>query len=190
MNTTKTDQQESDFHMNPLSKKDAFLRLDENDDSLFYSKDRFVGHLDSFSQTTVRKIIGELIIEENPVILDLMAGWDSHIPKGLAPDRVVGLGLNENELRKNKDLTETVIHDINQDPTIPFPSNTFDAVLNTVSVDYMTQPFAVFREVGRVLKPGGLFLVIFSNRMFPQKAVKVWRELDENQRLIFLQGCF
>jgi len=190
MNKVKTNQQEPDFHMNPLSKKDAFLRLDENDDSLFYSKDRFVSHLDSLSQTTVKKIIGELIIEEKPVILDLMAGWDSHIPKRLTPARVVGLGLNENELKKNKDLTETVIHDINNDPTLPFSPDTFDIVINTVSVDYMTQPIDVFRDVGRVLKPGGLFLVIFSNRMFPQKAVKIWRESDEDERIILAQDFF
>jgi len=103
MNKIKTTQQEPDFHMNPMSKKDAFLRLDENDDSLFYSTDRFVSHLDSLSQTTVKKIIGELIIEEKPVILDLMAGWDSHIPKSLTPSRVVGLGLNENELKKKQE---------------------------------------------------------------------------------------
>ena len=190
MNKTETNQQGPDFHMNPLSKKDAFSRLDENDDSLFYSKDRFVSHLDSFAQTTVEKIIAELIVEEHPVILDLMAGWDSHIPKTLSPARVVGLGLNENELRKNKDLTETVIHDINQDPTLPFSRDTFDVVINTVSVDYMTQPLSIFKEVARVLKPGGLFLVIFSNRMFPEKAVKVWREADEDERIILVQDFF
>ena len=79
MNKVKTNQQESDFHMNPLSKKDAFLRLDENDDSLFYSKDRFVSHLDSFSQTTVKKIIGELMESmiaevESPIVVHEILG--------------------------------------------------------------------------------------------------------------------
>ena len=167
-----------------------FSRLDESDDREFYQTDRFVSHLDSLALGTVERIIGDLMIEQHPVILDLMAGWDSHIPKGLEPARVVGLGLNENELRKNRDLTEYVIHDLNRNPRLPFPDNTFDAVINTVSVDYMTQPVAVFEEAGRVLKPGGIFLVIFSNRMFPLKAVKIWKESGEEERVGLVEDFF
>ena len=101
---------------------------------------------------------------------------------------MVGLGLNENELKINKSLTEFVIHDLNHDPHLPFSDNTFDAVLNTVSVDYLVKPVEVFQEVNRVLKPGGLFLVIFSNRLFPQKAVKIWRQSSEEERLILVRG--
>ena len=62
------------------------------------------------------------------------------------------------------------MHDLNRTPTLPFEDESFDVVLNTVSVDYLTRPFEVFAEVGGVLRPGGLFLVTFSNRAFPQKA--------------------
>lgn len=34
----------------------------------------------------------------------------------------------------------------------------------------------VFAEVFRVLRPGGLFIVSFSNRLFYEKAVSVWRD--------------
>jgi SAM-dependent methyltransferase len=119
-----------------------------------------------------------------------MAGWDSHIPATIDADEVVGLGLNENELTKNQDLTEFVLHDLNENPTLPFEDNRFDVVLNTVSVDYLTSPFAVFREVARVLKPGGLFLVVFSNRMFPEKAVKIWRESSEPERVMLVEDFF
>ncbi|MCJ7683609.1 MAG: class I SAM-dependent methyltransferase [Desulfobacteraceae bacterium] len=174
----------------PLSSADAFSRLDDSNDSRFYKTDRFVSHLDSLALSTVQHVIGRLIIEENPVILDLMAGWDSHIPNDLKGSYIVGLGLNENELKRNKKLTRYVLHDLNQDPHLPFPDGTFDVVMNTVSVDYMTLPIDVFKEVGRILKPGGLFLVIFSNRMFPQKAVKVWRDSDENERVILVNDFF
>jgi len=173
-----------------ILKEGAFSRIDQTEDSVFYSVDRFVAHLDSLAMATVEKIIAELIIEDNPVILDLMAGWDSHIPKALHPSRVVGLGLNKNELTENKAMSEIVIHDLNKDPHLPFPDSTFDAVINTLSVDYMTRPFEVFREVGRILKPGGLFLVIFSNRMFPQKAVKVWKESSEEERVLLVEDFF
>jgi SAM-dependent methyltransferase len=176
--------------MSPIFANDAFSRLDESDDGQFYATDRFVSHLDSLALGTVEKLIGELIVEENPVILDLMAGWDSHIPEELESSRVVGLGLNRNELSRNTFLSEIIIHDLNMDPTLPFPDETFDVVMNTVSVDYMTKPVQVFRDVGRILRPGGLFLVIFSNRMFPEKAVKVWKESSEDERVFLVEDFF
>lgn len=176
--------------LNPLRRPDAFSRLDDSNDKHFYETDRFVSHLDSVALSTVEHIISSLITEKDPVILDLMAGWDSHIPRDLKASEIVGLGLNKNELEKNDRLARYVIHDLNSDPCLPFPHDTFDAVINTVSVDYMTQPAAVFEEVGRILKPGGLFLVIFSNRMFPQKAVKVWQDSDESERVILVNEFF
>jgi len=176
--------------MSPIFGEEAFSRMDATDDTTFYAKDRFVSHLDSLALSTVEHLIGDLVIEERPAILDLMAGWDSHIPEKVRPSEVVGLGLNENELKQNTALTKYVLHDLNRDPRLPFPDNRFDVVINTVSVDYMTQPLAVFEEVARILKPGGLFLIIFSNRMFPQKAVKVWQESNEDERVILVDEFF
>ena len=87
--------------LSPIYRNDNFSRLDESDDSLFYSKDRFVNHLDSLALATVERLIGDLIVEENPVILDLMAGWDSHIPENFRPSKMIGLGLNKNELKEH-----------------------------------------------------------------------------------------
>ena len=190
MNLDQSEAAEKISPMSPIYSKEAFSRLDESDDAQFYATDRFVSHLDSLALKTVEKLIGELIVEENPVLLDLMAGWDSHVPEELEPSRMVGLGLNRNELSRNRALSEVVIHDLNREPSLPFPDQTFDAVINTVSVDYMTQPIPVFKEVGRILKPGGLFLVIFSNRMFPEKAVRVWRESSEDERVLLVEDFF
>jgi hypothetical protein len=103
---------------------------------------------------------------------------------------VVGLGLNERELQANEWITEYVIHDLNRNPVLPFLDNQFDVVVNTVSVDYMTKPIEVFAEVGRVLKPGGLFLVIFSNRMFDEKAVEIWRQASEEERVLLVEDFY
>jgi SAM-dependent methyltransferase len=168
----------------------AFSRLDESDDRIFYATDRFVSHLDEVALETVEKVIGTLLVEEDPVILDLMASWDSHIPERLRSSRIVGLGLNENELKRNNVLSEFVVHDLNRVPSLPFPDNTFHAVVNTVSVDYVTKPVQVFKDVGRVLKPGGLFLVIFSNRMFPEKAVEIWKRSSEEERILLVEDFF
>jgi SAM-dependent methyltransferase len=146
--------------------------------------------LDSLALRTDEEIIASLVVEEAAVILDLMAGWDSHIPESIRPSKVVGLGLNERELESNPRLSEYIIHDINKDPRLPFEDASFDVVLNTVSIDYMTKPVEIFREVGRILRPGGLFLVIFSNRMFPSKAIRIWKESSEDERIILVEDFF
>lgn len=190
MNATREAKVERMTSLSPIHVPGAFSRLDESEDGVFYARDRFVSHLDSLALQTVEDLIGTLVVEKDAVILDLMAGWDSHIPPTLKPSKVVGLGLNETELAENTALTETVIHDLNKDPNLPFPDGSFDAVINTVSVDYLTSPVEVFREAARILRPGGLFLVIFSNRMFPQKAVKVWREANEDERVLLVEEFF
>ena len=169
---------------------ERFSREDESDDIEFYAEKRIVDHLDSYALETVESIIGQLIIEESPVILDLMAGWNSHIPETLKPEKVIGLGLNKEELEQNKSLDEYIIHDLNKDPMLPFADSTFDAVLNTVSVDYMTKPFEVAEEVNRILKPGGIFIVVFSDRMFPQKAIRLWKESSDQERIMFVEDLF
>jgi SAM-dependent methyltransferase len=169
---------------------DALSRLDDSDDAEFYARERFVSHLDSTALATVEDLIGRLVTAENPVILDLMASWDSHIPETVRPSRVVGLGLNQSELARNPVLSERVIHDLNANPRLPFEDATYDAVICTVSVDYMTRPVDVFREVGRVLKPGGPYLVIFSNRMFEPKAVRIWRDSTEEERVGIVKEFF
>jgi len=180
----------SNSYAKALFNEKAFSRVDESEDSIFYDTDRFVTHLDSLALETVERLIDRLVIEENPSILDLMASWDSHISSRFKSSRIVGLGLNKNELSSNRALSDYVIHDLNRNPELPFSDGSFDIVVNTVSVDYLTRPIEVFRQVGRILKPGGLFLVVFSNRMFPEKAVKIWRESSDDERIMLVEDYF
>lgn len=164
-------------------------RDDETPDGDFYTKPRFVDHLDSCALETVEQIYGRLT-PAGSTILDLMAGPDSHLAKVMDPAMIVGLGLNKSELEANLVLFEHVIHDLNSDPHLPFSDNRFNVVVNTVSVDYLTQPLEVFKEVSRVLKPNGLFIVVFSNRMFPPKAVSIWKRSNEKQRVELVRKFF
>jgi SAM-dependent methyltransferase len=166
-----------------------FKRDDESPDTEFYKKPRLVDHLDSMARSTVEELYLRLIPEQSR-ILDLMAGPDSHLVERLKPQSVVGLGLNQEELNDNSVLTERVIHDLNADISLPFDENEFDVVVNTVSVDYMTRPLEVFREVARILRPGGLFVVVFSNRMFPPKAVRIWKRTNEAERMDLVKRFF
>jgi SAM-dependent methyltransferase len=168
----------------------AFDRDDESSDRSFYAVDRRVSHLDATALATVERVVGALADGPRLAVLDLMASWDSHLPDSLRPTRVIGLGLNERELAANPRLDGGVVHDLNREPRLPFADTVFDAVLCTLSVDYLTRPVEVFAEVARVLRPGGLFLVVFSNRFFPPKVVRIWREADEEERITLVREYF
>ena len=162
-----------------------FRRQDERDDRLFYGVPRLVTHIDDAAIEAVRRLYAELLPPDG-AILDLMSSWKSHLPDGMPRRRVVGLGLNEMELRENDQLDAWVVHDVNHDPRLPFEDEQFDAVVMAVSVQYLVRPIEVFREVRRVLRPGGPFVVTYSNRLFPEKAVAIWcaRTAEERARLI------
>jgi SAM-dependent methyltransferase/FKBP-type peptidyl-prolyl cis-trans isomerase 2 len=160
----------------------AFKRKDEAPDSQFYNQPRFVQHIDDTAIEMVKNTYGRFLKDQMNV-LDLMSSWHSHLPAKLHFRRLIGLGLNERELNKNSRLSESVVQDLNLDPRMPFESDTFDAVVNTVSVEYLTDPLAVFREISRVLRPDGYFIVTFSNRWFPTKAIKIWQEIHEFERM-------
>jgi hypothetical protein len=161
---------------------DGFCRADDQADAKFYRKPRLVQHIDDTARAIVNSTYGRFLTDGMRV-LDLMSSWQSHIPSSLHLDRLVGLGLNQNELKKNPQLSDFLIQDLNAEARLPFESDTFDAVINTVSVEYLTDPLAIFREVSRVLRPDGYFIITFSNRWFPTKAIKIWQELHEFERM-------
>ncbi|MCZ6680599.1 MAG: methyltransferase domain-containing protein [Candidatus Poribacteria bacterium] len=166
-----------------------FDRIDETDDSLFYAEPRIVTHIDDDAIAAIQGFFDE-VLARNAAILDLMSSAFSHLPDGFPADRIVGLGLNAVELHANHAFDEYVVYDLNANPTLPFADGEFAAVVLTVSVQYLTQPIEVFREVHRILLPGGRFIVIFSNRMFPTKAVHIWRATSDAQHAELVQLYF
>lgn len=166
-----------------------FERQDERDDRLFYSVARLETHIDDRAIGAVRKLYAELLPSDGE-ILDLMSSWKSHVPEELAARRLVGLGLNEAELRENEQLDGWVVHDVNETVTLPFDDEAFDAAVMCVSVQYLTHPVETFREVRRVLRPGGPFVVTYSNRLFPEKAVAIWWACSMEDRARLVGGYF
>jgi hypothetical protein len=159
-----------------------FRRENDESDVDFYSRPRLVSHIDENARGVIEQVYGRFL-RQDMLVLDLMSSWQSHIAGDLRLSRLEGLGLNKVELANNNQLSGYFVHDLNQDPTIPKPGGIYDAVLCTVSVEYLIHPIAVFREVARVLKPGGHFIVTFSNRWFPPKVVRIWTELHEFERM-------
>ncbi|WP_255195656.1 class I SAM-dependent methyltransferase [Halorarius litoreus] len=155
-------------------------KLLQADDAEFYAQPRFVHHVERpFRDRLTRLYATELA--DGHRVLDLMSSWVSHLPESFDGE-VVGHGLNAEELAANESLDDWVVQDLNADQTLPFEDASFDAVLCAVSVQYLQYPGAVFADLARVLRPGGVCVVSFSNRLFVQKAVRAWRERDMDAR--------
>ncbi len=163
-----------------------FERLDPLPDPGFYAAPRLVTHIDEGAIAAVGALYAELGLRGR--VLDLMSSWVSHFRR--APEALVVLGLNHLELEANRAATERVVQDLNADPALPFVDASFDAVTCCVSVDYLVRPLEVFAEVARVLRPGAPFVVTFSNRCFPTKAIRGWLETDDRGHVDIVRAYF
>ncbi len=155
-----------------------FDRADPSPDSEFYAQPRLVMHLDDRAVREVGSLYDELGLTGD--VLDVMSSWVSHFrtpPRSLAV-----LGMNATELDANPAAAVRVVHDLNAEPVLPFADASYDAVVNCVSIDYLTRPVEVLAEIARVLRPGGLSVCTFSNRCFPTKAVQGWLSIQESER--------
>ncbi len=164
-------------------------KLDPSNDLLFYDAPRFVTHVDEGFIAQLTELYSAHL-SPNSRILDLMSSWVSHLPSEMTFDHVEGHGMNAEELARNKRLDHYFVQNLNEDPKLPLADSSFDAVLNTVSVQYLQQPELVFAEVRRILKPGGIAIFSFSNRMFYQKAIAAWRDGSEAERVELVKQYF
>jgi SAM-dependent methyltransferase len=172
-----------------LLKPDQRLKLDDTDDNLFYAYPRFVTHVDEGFIQQLTDLYRERL-QPNTRILDLMSSWVSHLPEEINFAHVEGHGLNAEELERNPRLNHYFVQNLNENPALPLPDEEFDAVLNCVSVQYLQYPEAIFSEIHRILKPGGMAIISFSNRMFYQKAIQAWRDASEPGRLELVKRYF
>ena len=158
-----------------------FERVDETPDALFYLEPRFVAHMDDDTIEALTTFYGDFLPPGSRV-LDLMSSWISHLPP-VGYERVAGLGMNERELAANRRLTDAVVHDLNADPRLPYEDAAFDRAVIAVSVQYLTRPIEVFRDLRRVLEPEGKVAVAMSHRCFPTKAILAFRWLSASDRI-------
>lgn len=158
-------------------------------DRFFYDAPRLVNHIDDATVEALTGLYRDLV-PPGVRVLDLMSSWVSHLPPERAFERVAGLGMNLAELEANPRLTDRVVHDLNEDPTLPYEDASFEVALCAMSVQYLVHPVEVFREVGRVLLPGGTFMVSFSHRLFPTKAVEIWQQLGPQDRIRLVATYF
>lgn len=172
--------------MHPDFPPGFFDRVDPTPDGQFYGSPRLVTHIDSCAIEAVGTLYRELAVRGE--VLDLMSSWISHFAE--APARLTVLGMNEPELRRNPQATAVVVRDLNADPSLPFAEGSFDDAVCCVSVDYLVHPVEVFREVARVLRPGGRFVCTFSDRCFPTKAIRGWLGTDDAGHVAIVSRYF
>ena len=154
-----------------------FRRQDESADANFYIEPRFVTHIDD---STIHNLTGFYRDQIAPGsrVLDLMSSWISHLPEEVDYEHVSGLGMNNEELKANPRLSDYCVQDLNESPTLPYASDTFDAVLIAVSIQYLTRPIEVMTEINRCLAKGGQCIVAMSHRLFPTKAIQAFHVLS------------
>ena len=162
----------------------AFEKADTSPDTAFYRQPRYVAHIDEGAIAAVTSVYRE-VLPAGGAVLDMMSSWISHFPDDVEYV-ATGHGMNAAELRANTRLSRTFVQNLNADAVLPLGNGAFDAAAMCVSVQYLQQPVTVFREVRRVLRAGAPFVVSFSNRCFPTKAVAIWQALSgpEQQELV------
>lgn len=170
----------------------AFDKQDRAPDPAFYVHPRFVTHIDDGAIAAVTGLYRQTL-PQGGAILDLMSSWVSHLPEEMVFAEVTGHGMNAAELKANPRLQRWFVQDLNASPALPLETAAFDAACLCVSVQYLQRPVDVLREVARVLRPDAPFVVSFSNRCFPSKAVAIWQALSgpDQQRLVaaYLQAA-
>jgi SAM-dependent methyltransferase len=160
----------------------GLARQDAAADTVFYARPRLTHHLDAVCRTEISALYGRFL-QPGQRVLDLMSSWVSHLPVTAEELRVTGLGMNQAELDANPRLSERVVQDLNASAELPWPEAHFDIVICTASIEYLLDPAAVLAQVRRVLKPGGVCIITFSDRWFPTKAIQVWSDLHPFERL-------
>lgn len=168
----------------PPFKPEDFFRADENDDGSFYAVPRLVYHIDEPAVAALTQYYRKNIPAKSD-ILDICSSWVSHYPLEFREKmkRISATGMSALELQFNDQLTDFQARNLNKDPKLPYEDNAFDVVTCVVSIDYLIHPIEMIKEVHRVLRPGGKFIISQSNRCFPSKAIAMWLKMNDRQHL-------
>ncbi len=162
-------------------------KQDETNDMEFYSTPKFVYHLDSNFRKNL-SLLYEKEIQDNCSVLDLMSSWDSYLPKNINYRKVIGHGLNEEELDRNKAFDNYWIQNFNKNQKIPLENESIDYCLMVAAWQYLQYPEKISEEIARILNKQGKFIISFSNRAFWHKAPNIWTYSNENERIIYVRN--
>ena len=161
-------------------------KVDENNDEDFYADPKFVYHLDANFRNYLSSVYKNEI-KDYSIVLDLMSSWDSYLPSEKIYKKVIGHGLNKDELERNKALNSFWIQNFNVSQKIPLESGTVDFCLMVAAWQYLQYPEKLTNEIARILNKEGKIIVSFSNRAFWHKAPNIWTSSTEEERLKYVR---
>ena len=161
-------------------------KLDESNDEEFYSDPKFVYHLDENFRQYLSNVYKKEISDDSTV-LDLMSSWDSYLPQEKKYKKVIGHGLNKQELEKNKIFDTFWIQNFNLNQEIPLGNESVDFCLMVAAWQYLQYPENLSREIVRILSNHGKFIISFSNRAFWHKAPNIWTSSTEEERIKYVR---
>ena len=81
-----------------------------------------------------------------------------------------------------------IAYGVGDGTALPFPDARFDFATAFMSLMDMPDQAQALREAARVLRPGGLVVLTFSNRCFPTKAIRGWLATDEDGRVAIVRA--
>ena len=161
-------------------------KLDESNDEEFYSDPKFVYHLDLNFRQYLSDVYNKEISDYSTV-LDLMSSWDSYLPKEKKYKKVIGHGLNKQELEKNKIFDSYWIQNFNLNQEIPLDGGSIDYCLMVAAWQYLQYPENLTKEIVRILSNQGKIIIAFSNRAFWHKAPNIWTTSTEEERVNYVR---
>jgi SAM-dependent methyltransferase len=161
-------------------------KLDESNDEEFYADPKFVYHLDANFRQYLSNVYKNEIADYSTV-LDLMSSWDSYLPKEKKYKKVIGHGLNKQELKKNKIFDSYWIQNFNLNQEIPLDGGSIDYCLMVAAWQYLQYPENLTKEIVRILSNQGKIIIAFSNRAFWHKAPNIWTTSTEEERVNYVR---
>jgi SAM-dependent methyltransferase len=112
-------------------------------------------------QQAVLERISGLGLPRGARVLDAPCGGAAALTRSLIERGYEALGADidpEAESRLGKSFAK-----VNLDASLPWPAQNFDAVISTEGIEHLENHYLFLREIGRILKPGGLLILTTPN---------------------------
>ena len=162
-------------------------KIDIADDKIFYKQPRYVHHLSESFRKRLTNLYSDYL-QNHHVILDLMSSWVSHLPSNISYKKVIGHGMNEDELGSNKRLDRFWVQNLNKTQNMPIEDSSIDVGLIVAGWQYLQYPEKVSLELSRIIKSESLLIISFTNRAFWTKAPNIWTYSSEINRIEYVKS--